>query len=232
MQKLSGSNLHENIVNLYETYEDHWSFHLVMEWCKGGELLPYITSIKFFSEARAAMIFRQMAAAVEHCHRSGICHRDLKPENFLLAEQATAKGDVHVKLCDFGIAAILPDKDDETKDDMDELAGTCYYMAPEVADENNLNAYTRRCDCWSLGVILYLIISGRHPFGDGLGSEEVKDLVINGDLEVRDEALPPSPGFLPGAALRLAPAPLTPLAPRAVSSRIVRRRVRAAQRGS
>ncbi|GAB4815929.1 hypothetical protein N2152v2_002975 [Parachlorella kessleri] len=143
---------HPNIAGLKATYEDKHSVHLIIEYCKGGELFERIISKGTFSEAEAARYFRQMVEVVHHCHVSGVMHRDIKPENFLLT---TEKDDAELEACDFGLSAYFRPGQRFTQ-----LIGSAYYVAPEVLSHN----YSYEADLWSLGVVLYILLSGIPPF--------------------------------------------------------------------
>ena len=78
---------HPNIVKFYETYQDDKFFHLVMEYCSGGELLERIVEDGQLREGEAAIIMRKAFSAVKYLHDRGVCHRDLKPENFLFSHK-------------------------------------------------------------------------------------------------------------------------------------------------
>lgn len=139
---------HPNIVKYYDTYEDMRHVYLVMEYCPGGELIDRIIKKGRFTEKEAAGILSKLIKAVIHCHQMNICHRDIKPENIMYGQ------DDEVKLIDFGLSQDTKGKV------MRELAGTPFYMAPEVIN----GKYGRKCDYWSLGILLYQLISGMYPF--------------------------------------------------------------------
>lgn len=136
-----------------------------MEKCEGKELFEEIRNRLQFNEREAALVTKQVLQAISYCHEKGIVHRDLKPENILLDTSKEARGSI--KVIDFGTANIF--RRDETKAVyMNKEVGTAYYIAPEVI---NLH-YTEKCDIWSIGVILYIMISGRPPF-DGKNEEAI-----------------------------------------------------------
>lgn len=81
---------------------------LVVEWCKGGDLMKYVLQCKHFSEKVAAFLFRQMLMGVQHCHKKGVVHRDLKPDNFLFL---SAEGKAHLKIADYGLATVVEGPD-------------------------------------------------------------------------------------------------------------------------
>lgn len=146
---------HQNIMKIYEFYENDEEFALVTELCEGGELFDTILAKKYLEEVDAAIIMFQLFGAIAYCHSQNIMHRDLKTENILL-ETKKKNGYYKIKLIDFGIAKILEKGEFETS-----LSGTCFYIAPEVIQKN----YDKRCDLWSCGVILYILLCGQLPFG-------------------------------------------------------------------
>ncbi|CAK9103326.1 unnamed protein product [Durusdinium trenchii] len=144
---------HPNICKLYEVFEDADNIFLVMELCRGGELFDRITQGELGGEAQVAKLIQQLAHAVRYCHDRGIIHRDIKPENILFV---SPEPDAPAKLIDFGIACHFK----QTEHRRDEK-GTEAYLAPEVKDNSS---YTEKCDLWSLGVLLYAMLSGSLPF--------------------------------------------------------------------
>lgn len=124
----------------------------------GGELFDRIIALHHYTEKEAARVFRQILTAVAHLHSKGICHRDLKPENLLLSSKSD---DAVVKVADFGFAANC-----KIEPEMTALVGTPPYMACELVFLRHQadGGYTKQVDMWSLGVILYILLSGIHPF--------------------------------------------------------------------
>jgi calcium-dependent protein kinase len=121
-----------------------------MELCEGGDLFTFIRSNRIFSESSAATLLKQIMSAVYYMHKKGVCHRDLKPENMLYDNESGL-----LKVIDFGTATHF-----QPKQKFSQLVGTPYYVAPEVLHGN----YDNKCDIWSVGVILYVILSGAPPF--------------------------------------------------------------------
>ena len=155
---------HPNIIKLYEVYETEDYFYLIMELCSGGELFDRIISNiengKPFTEEQAAMIFQQMMSAINYCHKNNIVHRDLKPENLLYLDKSPNSP---IKVIDFGMSKIC-----DPNDIMFEKVGSAYYIAPEVLD----GMYDEKCDVWSAGVILYILLCG-YPCFNGETDEKI-----------------------------------------------------------
>lgn len=163
---------HPNVVTLLDSYEDKSFFYIVAELCTGKELMDRILSETHFSEKVASSFFKQMLLALQFCHSKGVVHRDLKPENFLFASSDPA---APLKLTDFGLAASISSPDEELTEPM----GSAYYIAPEIFTKR----YTKAVDVWSLGVILFLMLSGNVPFGQNAETEkEVYKCIQREDL--------------------------------------------------
>ena len=164
---------HPNIIKLYEVYETETYVYIIMELCTGGELFDRIIDNtdqgKQFSEKQAASIFQQMMSAINYCHKNGIVHRDLKPENLLYL---TKDANSPIKVIDFGMS-----KKFDKKNYMNEKVGTAYYISPEVLK----GKYDEKCDVWSAGVILYIIICG-YPCFNGDTDEEIFEAIIKGKI--------------------------------------------------
>lgn len=152
------------IVKLHDFYEEEKFFYLVQEYVEGGELYDHIANKQVCDENEMRELFVDLLKAIQHCHDNGIVHRDIKPENLLLTY---TNGNAYLKLCDFGFAAVT-EGNDLTKD-----CGTLEYVAPEIL---HCLPYGKAVDMWSIGVILFLLIGGRHPFYDRI--EKVQMLKI------------------------------------------------------
>ena len=162
---------HPNVVHLLDHFENADYIFIVMEYIRGGRLTDYMKEKKFhFSEKRAAEIIYEIAIGVKYLHKYGIIHRDLKPDNIMLTE-SNDKG--HIKIMDFGLSKILGKKE-KTSDGF----GTLTFVSPEVLIRK---PYNKEIDIWSIGVILYLILSGDLPFDDEEDDEQkiAKSIVYN-----------------------------------------------------
>ena len=151
---------HPNIVKMYEFLEDEKRIYIVTEICKGGELFDEILSRSKFDERDASIVMRQLLYAINYCHKKKIVHRDLKPENMLLEQDRDLE---KIKVVDFGTSLVF----DESRN-LDEKLGTAYYIAPEVIKKK----YNEKCDLWSCGVIMYILLSGEPPFNDPRADNE------------------------------------------------------------
>ena len=152
---------HPNITNIFEIFADSKKYYAIMEFLEGGELFDAITSIGSFSEESACQVMKQLLSAIYYLHSNNIVHRDLKPENIMLL-QKPENGNYHIKLIDFGTAKIFkPGKK------MNKFIGTSYYIAPEVLKEK----YDEKCDVWSCGIILYILLCGYPPFNGNTNVE-------------------------------------------------------------
>uniref|UniRef100_UPI00358F9A9D calcium/calmodulin-dependent protein kinase type 1-like isoform X2 n=1 Tax=Myxine glutinosa TaxID=7769 RepID=UPI00358F9A9D len=146
---------HENIVSLEEIYENTTHLYLVMQLVSGGELFDRIVERGFYTEKDASQLIQQVLRAVSYLHQSGIVHRDLKPENLLYF---SPDEDSKIMISDFGLS-----KMDAIGDVMSTACGTPGYVAPEVLAQK---PYGKAVDCWSIGVISYILLCGYPPFYD------------------------------------------------------------------
>eukprot|EP00497_Spongosphaera_streptacantha_P002060 TRINITY_DN264_c0_g1_i2.p1 TRINITY_DN264_c0_g1~~TRINITY_DN264_c0_g1_i2.p1 ORF type:complete len:336 (+),score=92.63 TRINITY_DN264_c0_g1_i2:114-1010(+) len=158
---------HPNILKMVEYGDDEKNYYIVSECCTGGELFDRIVDKKsMITEKKAAKMIETMLLAVQYCHERNIVHRDLKPENFVFKSTAD---DAEMVLIDFGCAKVVDDNE-AYKD----LVGTPYYLAPESAAGHK---YTRTgtvlkaSDVWSIGVIAYVLMTGRPPFNGRSNSQ-------------------------------------------------------------
>ena len=135
--------------------------YLVMELVKGGDLFDRVVARGKFTEANARKLMTGILKAVSYLHSRSIVHRDLKPENILLVH---ADCDTEAKITDFGLAKRT------TSEGLKTFCGTPQYFAPEVLKRRNTKMgtgrYGREADMWSIGVILYILLSGTPPFNE------------------------------------------------------------------
>mmetsp|Transcript_141 Transcript_141/g.212 ORF Transcript_141/g.212 Transcript_141/m.212 type:complete len:368 (-) Transcript_141:629-1732(-) len=158
---------HSNVMKLEEVYENENAFHLITPLYRGGTLFDRIFQASksrkgCLSEEEAAILTKQMLCAIAYCHSQGVVHRDVKPENFMFE---TKDSEAQLILIDFGYARKCGLKNSPAY--MKTLLGTPEYIAPEVV----LGRYTRKCDVWSVGVIVYTMLCGSLPFSSKENNE-------------------------------------------------------------
>ena len=160
---------HPKILKVIDFYSTLKKYYIITEYCPEGELFNEIIKVGKFDEGQAAFIINQILKAVTYCHKMNIIHRDIKPENIMITNREK-NGCLQVKLIDFGTAKIFEKGHQENK-----YVGSSYYMAPEIIKRK----YDEKCDLWSIGVILYILLTGRPPF-DGNDDEEILENVKKG----------------------------------------------------
>ncbi|KAF6005518.1 hypothetical protein F1559_005122 [Cyanidiococcus yangmingshanensis] len=170
---------HPNCVATYDIYDAPDAIYIVMEKMKGGELFDRIAAAGAFSERDAAHVFRQLMRGVAYLHSRGIAHRDLKPENLLTTDRDVPPAKMHLKIADFGLANMIG-KDTESL--MRTCIGTPGYVAPEIVKHQ---PYTIKVDCWSAGVILFIMLSGKMPFY-GKDDYEIMRRIVRAQYKFRD----------------------------------------------
>jgi CHASE2 domain-containing sensor protein/tRNA A-37 threonylcarbamoyl transferase component Bud32 len=148
--KTAGSLTHPNIVTVYDVGEDLGQCYIVMEFVEGATLTGWMKKQRF-NVGQIKHVVYNAAMALEHAHENGIFHRDVKPDNIMLSKTG------NVKVMDFGIARAI----DSTLTKTGSVMGTPAYMSPEQAEGKKIDG---RSDVFSLGVILYELLTGRRPF--------------------------------------------------------------------
>lgn len=177
---------HPHVVQLRESFDTPSNMFLILDVLEGGMLFDRVVQLKHYSERDASRLIKNFLLALEHIHSKGIMHRDLKPENLLLKRKGTGETDASsltdVALADFGLAGYTPGST---------CCGSPSYIAPEVINVGFLrtekNPYDGKCDVWSLGVIAYILLSGKMPFHGRNFKETFQKIVkgqwaFNGDI--------------------------------------------------
>ncbi|CAG5865163.1 unnamed protein product [Menidia menidia] len=162
---------HENIVALEDIYESPDHLYLIMQLVSGGELFDRIVEKGFYTEKDASTLIRQVLDAVNYLHSMGIVHRDLKPENLLYFNP---QDESKIMISDFGLS-----KMEGSGDVMSTACGTPGYVAPEVLAQK---PYSKAVDCWSIGVIAYILLCGYPPFYDENDSK-LFEQILKADYE-------------------------------------------------
>ena len=172
---------HPNILKILEFYSTPKAYYIITSYCQCGELYD---QIKYnYNENQLAVLFYQVFSGLNYLHSQNIVHRDLKLENILITEievdNKTGKNYFWIKIIDFGTAKIFEkNKNEQT------VVGSSYYIAPEVLQKK----YNEKCDTWSAGVILYMLIVGRAPF-DGADDDEIIANIKKGTFNSKHKKL-------------------------------------------
>lgn len=177
---------HPHIVRMYECFEESNTYYIVLELCSGGELYTRLvdnvkeTGSGGFGEPLCRVFFKQMLFGLAYLHARRVVHRDIKTENFLLVGEAGSPEQDVVKLCDFGTSVLLTDRQPRSMQNV----GTLSYTAPEVYANKGADV---AADAWSLGVVLYILLTGANPFRWlGKGSrDDVVERIRTGNFDTR-----------------------------------------------
>ena len=162
---------HPNIIKLYEFYRDDKCFFLISEFCEYGDMFELIQGSDQddkLEEQQVAHIMKQILSVVSYCHSNGIINRDLRPENILIDsyELHKVKGIelpfYYIKVNDFKSARTF-----KNSKNLNKKVGNPYYIAPEVLKRK----YNEKCDIWSCGIIMYMLLSGKPPFSGNTDKE-------------------------------------------------------------
>ena len=189
---------HPNIIKVYEYFNSKRKLYIVSELCTGGELFDKISQDRIFNERVSAHVMKQLLSAVQFCHANGIIHRDLKPENILIESVEEAKKEYFtIKVIDFGTS----DKYKKNKL-MHKQIGTPFYIAPEILGNQG---YNEKCDMWSCGVIMYILLCGVPPFY-GETDDQIYAAVREGNYDIGgpewDDISPEAKDLLKGLLLK------------------------------
>lgn len=143
---------HPNIVAVYELLSDFQNYYIVQEYVRHGELFDFIASKQnSLKEMDAQNIIHQLFLALNYMHSQGMVHRDIKPENILISQEDP----LEIKLTDFGFATY------HHSQELEDIVGSPIYMAPEIVQKQ---PYNEMVDCWSAGVVAYVLLTGKQPF--------------------------------------------------------------------
>ena len=167
---------HPNIIKMFEFYSNKENYTMILELCSGGELYKEIIQKGPFNEGYSAYVMYQIFSAINYFHKLHIIHRDLNPENILIVDR-NELGYPRIKISDFGTSKIFEKGHKEKK-----VVGSFFYIAPEVLKQK----YNEKCDIWSCGVILYILLSQKLPFSsEDENEEELLNKILEGkyDLE-------------------------------------------------
>ena len=172
---------HPNIVKIYEFYDIKDNYYLITEYCKYGELYKYY---KFhFSEKQICVLFYQIFSGLIYLHENSILHGDLKLENIMVdaieKDKVSCEPYFYIKIIDFGSAKIFSKQKKEN-----EIIGSTYYIAPEVLKQK----YNEKCDTWSVGVILYMILTKKAPF-NGNNDDKIEEKIEKGSYDNKNKEL-------------------------------------------
>ena len=180
---------HPSIIKIYEVFNQTDEYYIVNEYCKFGDLVGQLKN--GLDEMQISNILFQILSGISYLHFHGIIHRDLKLENILVSNilMVNIKGKIsqyyHLKIIDFGTAKLKTKQNEKT------IIGTTYYMAPEVINQN----YNNKCDLWSIGVILYILMTGDIPF-QGENEEKIINSILKGKYNTKNERLKKYPKSL------------------------------------
>ncbi|KAK1742065.1 serine/threonine-protein kinase [Skeletonema marinoi] len=168
---------HDNVIRLYDVFCVDNELFIITELGRGGDLFHLLTTHPKHgvTEAYAAKTVSEMLSAVAFLHTRHICHRDLKLENWVLESGKDVWS--KLKLIDFGLSTHFT-----PGHKLSRVVGSSYYVAPEVLKKS----YTEACDLWSLGVIVYMLLSGAPPFY-GKNDEAIKSSIVHGEYSFPHE---------------------------------------------
>ena len=164
---------HPNVIKLLEVFENEKFVFFVLEYAANNDLLHYLKDKTILEEDEARVIFFQIASGVRYCHKQSIIHRDIKLDNILIDEH------FHCKLCDFGVSRYM--KHNEI---INEQCGTPAYLAPEIVQETGYKNFG--ADIWSLGVLLYSIVTGHMPFKANT-KDSLNKMILRGEFKFPED---------------------------------------------
>ncbi|OHS93181.1 CBL-interacting serine/threonine-protein kinase 20 [Tritrichomonas foetus] len=166
---------HDNLVALHDFFWDDTNYYLVQDLCGGGDLFHYIMKVKRIEEPAAAFLFKQICGAIQYVHSFGVAHRDLKPENIMIDKFP------RIKIADFGICGYICE--DSL---MKTFVGSPSYSAPECLSKIEYDGAIS--DVWSLGVILYVMVTGNSPWNQN--TPQMVHQIQSADYFIPDDISP------------------------------------------
>ncbi|XVF22263.1 hypothetical protein REPUB_Repub12eG0158400 [Reevesia pubescens] len=169
---------HPNIIHFFEAIETADRIFIVLEYCNGGDLAAYIHRHGKVSEEVARHFMRQLAAGLKVLQEKHLIHRDLKPQNLILSNKGATP---QLKIGDFGFARSLT-----PQDLADTLCGSPLYMAPEIIQNKK---YDAKADLWSVGAILFQLVTGKPPFGGNNQLQLFQNILRSTELQFPEGAL-------------------------------------------
>lgn len=183
---------HPHVLRIFEDFEDEENFYVIMEPCRGGDLQDYVKCLEPMDaityERWVGKVMQHTLSAIAYCHARAVIHKDLKPENVMLSTpKNTPIQDMHVVVVDFGLSEMFSHPTDRSS----VISGTPPYMAPEVWQ----GSFGRSCDIWSVGVMLFFLLSGRLPFMAGSVKEFPKAVLAEPDWALMGGATPEGQRF-------------------------------------
>ncbi|XP_072326982.1 serine/threonine-protein kinase 33-like [Scyliorhinus torazame] len=179
---------HEHIIKLEEVYETTKKVYLVIEFCELGELKGILEEKGHLSESETKHIISSLASAIFYLHKNDIIHRDLKLENILVKSNDNTDDNelkLNIKVTDFGLSVLKDGAGVGSESMLQDTCGTPLYMAPEII--NNYD-YSKQCDLWSIGIIMYILLCGQAPF-TATSSEKLYEEIKKGDLDFSHSSL-------------------------------------------
>ena len=160
---------HENVIKIYQIYEDSKNYLIIMEYCEGGELFNYIVKKGRLSEKEASFFYYQLINGLEYIFSQGIAHRDLKPENLLLTKYNI------IKIIDFGLSNYF-----DGEHNLVTPCGSPCYASPEMISGNDYNGFN--IDIWATGIILFAMTCGYLPFEDP-DNDKLFEKILKAELD-------------------------------------------------
>ena len=173
---------HPGICSLREHFNERGHYYVILDLVSGGELFDHLVEQGAYSEADAARLIREVASSLLFIHGLNLTHGDLKPENLMLSSKNPS--DAMIKLVDFGCAQVTEGNGSPENSDANSLAGkTLAYCPPECLKKNARYKMHPSMDMWALGIILYIMLTGLHPYDirGQASDDEVAKAIVSGE---------------------------------------------------